>query len=115
MAAYDHESAEKWVEGLDDEAVKGLLERAARLDGGERRKLLAEPRAFFEAAGLRPPEGVEIDVVEQKLAHFGPRGDIVIPGLHDFPRQIVICFQLCFWIVTPWGFKRVCRLFCIRL
>ena len=114
MASYDHESAEKWVDGLDDETVQGLLERAAKLDAGERRKLLAEPRAFFEAAGLQPPEGVDIELQEQKIAHFGPR-DIVIPGLHDFPRQLVICFQFCFWILTPWGFKRVCRLFCIRI
>ena len=114
MAAYDHETAEKWVDGLDDETVKGLLERAAKLDGGERRKLLADPHGFFEAAGMRVPDGVDIEVVERKLSHLTPR-DLEIPGIPDLPRIFVICFRICFWIFTPWGIKQICRLICIRV
>jgi hypothetical protein len=108
---YDASAQREWLDCLDDERLSAALETIARLPAEQRRAALANPLPYLEQEGLRPPAGIEVELLDKELDPAG------FPDLSQASRSVRLCSRICFteeWIVRgrTIGLRRVCTFSC---
>jgi len=92
-------AADKFLKMLESNKSLEALQEIAALSPDKRRAAIARPAPFFRKAGLKPPRGVTLTIVEKSLdldeTPAGPGGQ---PPL---ARPDVVCFWVLIEISQP--------------